>query len=580
MSKLWPQQEKVKFDYYDAMRAGSRGTVLQLATGGGKTVILASIITEHAGDSCVIAHRGELVVQISTALAREGVRHDIIGSKSIIRSAVAAHMEDCGRSYYDPRARVKAASVDTLIRRDPDDPWFKSVTLAVVDEAHHVLRENKWGKALAMFPSASYVLPTATPTRADKKGLGSHADGLADALVQGPSMRWLIDNGFLTDYRVLCPRAEDLDLSDVRTSASGELNQHDVSRAVKRSAKIVADVVDTYKTHAMGLLGVTFCVDVEAAQAMTDAFNAAGVPAALVTANTQDDDRRRMLRMFRNREYLQLVNVDLFGEGFDLPAIQCVSLARPTASFSLFCQQFGRALRLMVEPELMRQWGDFTSEQRLAAIATSGKPFAWIFDHVGNVQGNAAYPRGHGLPDRDIEWTLDRGTKRSAGVSDGIPMRVCVGTVDAPGCQEPYLRVLDFCPHCGMQAPAPTERSAPEFVDGNLYELDAEVLQQMRGAVSRIDGQFYAPQNLPPVAAVAAARRHLARQKQQAYLRNAMDTWAATHADEAETVRMKRFYLEFGVDILSAMAYGAPEAEALRGRIGESLARSGIVLAS
>jgi hypothetical protein len=389
-----------------------------------------------------------------------------------------------------------------------------------------------------------------------------------DALVEGPPMRWIIEQGFLTDYRVACPDPADLDMSDVHIGASGEFNQAEAARAVKRSRKIIADVVDTYRNKCQQLgkwmLGVTFAVDIEEAQRITDAFLAAGIPAALLTSNSTDDERRITLRKFERREILQLVNVDLFGEGFDLPAIECVSMARPTASFSLFAQQFGRALRLMISPILQAAWGTYTAAQRLAFIAASEKPVAWIFDHVGNIRGNAANPRGHGLPDRPRKWTLDRvDRKRASSPSDAIPLRVCLNLL----CMQPYERVLDCCPYCGTPPPPPSDRTRPEFVDGNLLELDEATLRAMRGEIARIDDNVCVPRGLDGIAAAAVMRNHHDRQVEQAHLRNAIAYWAGRHAGHSDAANYKRFYFMFGIDVASAMALNAKDAGALRAKI-------------
>jgi len=285
-----------------------------------------------------------------------------------------------------------------------------------------------------MFPQARWLFPTATPLRADGKGLGRHADGLVDVMVLAPSMRDIINMGYLTDYRIFAPPS-DLDLTQVALSqATGDYNADQLRKAVHKS-HITGDVVAHYLKLASGKLGVTFAVDVEAATEIAAAFRAAGVPAEVVSAKTPDALRSQILRRFKAREILQLVNVDLFGEGFDHPPIEVVSFARPTESFALFCQQFGRALRLMLSKRAATVHAHLTDEQRRAAIAASEKPVAYIIDHVNNVLR-------HGLPDARREWSLDRRERRSNGKSDAIPMRVCVN----PECIQPYERIYKCCP--------------------------------------------------------------------------------------------------------------------------------------
>lgn len=566
--ELRPFQADLERRVYDAWNAGALNVMPVAATGSGKTVILSKVLYDEPGASIAIAHRQELVSQISIALARNGVRHRVVGAKkgsNLIRVISALQISELGYSFFDPNAKTGVGGVDTVIRMDDSDPWFKQVRLVVQDEAHHVLKANKWGIAAGMFPNARSLLPTATPLRADGKGLGRHADGLVDAMVLAPSMRDIINMGYLTDYRIFAPPS-DLDLSQVALSqATGDYNADQLRKAVHKS-HITGDVVAHYLKLTPGKLGVTFAVDVEAATEIASAFRAAGVSAEVVSAKTPDALRAQILRRFKAREIMQLVNVDLFGEGFDLPAIEVVSFARPTESFALFSQQFGRALRLMLSKEAAAIHAHLTDEGRLAAIAMSDKPVAFIIDHVNNVIR-------HGLPDARREWSLDRRERRSSGKSDAIPMRVCVN----PECIQPYERIHKACPFCGHYPPPPN-RSAPEFVDGDLLELDEATLAALRGEIARIDGDAVIPWNAAPEVAGAVRKRHWERREAQRDLRNMIAWWAGLESAQGrgESESYRRFFYKFGVDVASAQTLNAKDAAELAGRLSVELAKHGI----
>lgn len=565
---LRPYQRQAKDAIYEAWDQGFNNVLAVLPTGAGKTVTFSDILHDHAGASCAIAHRQELVAQISLALARDRVRHRIIGPKNVVKLCVNLHMAELGASYYDPRARCAVAGVDTLIKRGPElAAWLQSVTLWVQDEAHHVLRGNKWGSAADMFPNAKGLGVTATPTRADGKGLGRHADGLFDTMIEGPDMRDLIDAGYLTDYRIFAPPS-DLDLSTVTVGASGDYSQPKLKTAV-RSSHIMGDIVAHYLRIAPGKLGVTFVSDVETATDVAARFNAAGVPAEVVSAKTPDADRIAIIRRFKRRELLQLVNVDLFGEGFDLPAIEVVSMGRPTQSFGLFVQQFGRVLRLMLDPALYPYWNDYSAAERRAFIAASTKPRGIIIDHVGNVER-------HGLPDARREWSLDRREKRSSGRSAGV-----IPTWTCEECSGVWENIYKRCqaPECGAERPAPAARNAPEFVDGDLFELDPETLARLRGDIDRVDmhpeayREELAAKRTPHIGQMAHVKRHAERQEAQTALRESIAWWAgyqrAMGRPDYESYR--RFYFAFGVDVMTAQALNTREAIDLAARINEHL---------
>ena len=531
-------QAALKSDIYGAWNAGHQNVCAVMPCGAGKTYTFSRIIHEHKGWAIVIAHRNELVTQMSIALGREGVVHGIIAPVATIKRICREHVRELGTVMFDPNASVKVAGVNTLVNRP--EPWHANVTLWVLDEDHHLLRANVFGRAVAMFPNAKGLGVTATPTRSDGKGLGRKSDGLLDVIVEGPEMRTLIDRGFLSDYKIFGPPS-DLDLSNVGVAVNGDYKKLGLKKAVRES-HIIGDVVSHYKRIAMGKLGITFVPDVETAGDVAAQFNVSGVPAAVLSAKTPGDVRAAIIGQFRRRELLQLVNCDILGEGFDLGggvAVEVVSMARPTQSYGLYVQQFGRAIRPKAD----------------------GSP-GIIIDHVGNVIR-------HGLPDKPREWTLLPRDKRAVGTAGAVTLRYCVE------CTQPYERVLVECPYCGTRH-VPGDRTKPEYVDGDLYELSPEVLAQMRGEVAKVDES---PERMrqrmefagaPQIAVNSAIKNHKARSEAQVQLRESIALWAGPHhhnhgRSDAEIQR--RFYHEFGIDVMSAQSLSKAEAEKLNERI-------------
>ncbi len=536
--QLRPYQENLVADIYEAWQT-CRNVLAVLATRGGKTVVFSKILRDHQGFSVAIAHRQELVGQISLALARFGVKHRVIAPIKVIRFLVQLHMSEIGRSFYDPSAPCAVAGVDTLMspkRQKELAAWAKQVTKWVMDEAHHIQEDNKWGKAAALFPNAQGLGVTANTTRADGGGLGRYTDGIMDTLIESIGLRELIDQGYATDYRIFSPAARDLNLDTVAISkATGDYNSSQLKIQTRKSS-VIGDVVEHYIKLAYGKLGITFAPDVETATDIAAKFNAAGIPAEVVSAKTPDKERIEIQRRFKDRKIWQMVNVDLFGEGYDVPGIEVVSMARATASFNLFCQQFARGLTLM-----------------------DGKDKAIIIDHVGNC---LRFSATHGMPDSQIKWSLDRRAKRGRGERDMdlIPTRACAE------CTSLYEAIYKVCPYCNHTW-IPAVRTGPEFVDGDLEELDPAVLAVMRGEIAHIDGP--PRNNLLGVAALGAAKNHHLRQEAQGELRAAIRLWGDMQRDKGrpDPESYKRFYFIFGVDVMTAQTLGRPDAEELTGRV-------------
>lgn len=545
--KLRPYQEEVKQEIHRQWNSGIHNVLAQMATGAGKTVLFCNILSEHDGYSVAIAHRSELVSQMSLTLAKYGIRHRVIAATATCRIISALHMTVLGKDYTNPNARTAVASVDTLVNIEADDALFKQTSLVIIDEAHHALRENKWGRASGMFTHQQRRLlgVSATPERADRKGLGADNDGIFNTLILGVPMRWLIDQGFLSPYRIFAPPC-DVDVSNIAISkTTGDYNLDQLRKEVHKSRTLVGDIVTHYKRLAMGKLGLTFTVDVEEAVRVAKEYRDNGVSAEVLTGKTPPLVRANILKRFANREILQLVNCELLTEGTDIPAVEVVSMARHTASFVLYCQIFGRALRPL-----------------------EGKSHAIIIDHVNNVIR-------HGLPDAHREWSLERGERRSRTKrDDGIPIRACLN----PTCLAVYERIHKACPFCG-HVPVPADRSSPEVVDGDLTELDPAMLAQLRGEIQRIDAPPQVPARVERHVQQAIRNRHNERQEAQGVLRERIALWAGyqRHLGRDDNETMRRFYFTFGTDVMTAQTLGVREAEELASRISDALVVDNVV---
>lgn len=542
-------------------------------TGSGKTAMMSDNIVSQDAPQVAMAHRGELVGQISKALANFGVRHDIIGAKTTVTRIRNEHLDEFGINYIDPKSHIKVASVDTLIGINPADRWVKSVRHVHNDEAHHVLRANKWGKALDLFTDADSTGYTGTALRADGKGLGAHADGYYHELVELVRTRHLIDQGYLVDYRYVWEDTADLDLSHVNTGATGDYVYQQLRKAVHASNRLLSGVVDAYLEFANNTQCIVFATDIEHATDIAAEFRAKGIAAEVVHGKTDPGVRTDVLKRFRRRNVQVLINVDLFGEGFDVPGVESVILARPTKSFPLYAQQVGRVLRLMLERALADQWGVFSDAQRLAYIATSGKPFGIVIDLVDNIIDN-------GLPDSlTRQFTLDRRVSVPRELDPNIiGLKRCVNR--NPLCLKPYERFRTSCPHCG-HTPEPAERATLKQVDGDIGFLDPALLAALRGQIDALQQPPRYPGDNYQVNAGIWNRRQEQIHELDA-LKHAMMVWGAgmsvrTPGGMSDREQAKAFYLTFGVDVLTAQSLTRADAAALRAKIEKRLVIDNVI---
>jgi superfamily II DNA or RNA helicase len=393
---------------------------MQGATGSGKSIISTSLVKRALKKNSTvmfIVPRKDLIRQMAGTFYKFGIDY----------SYIASGMR------YDFNTPAHIASKDTLIRRMND---VRPPKLAIIDETHY--GGAGLGKIVDWLKShGSYIIGlSATPWLLSGKGLGCWYD----EMVCGPSVKWLIDNGRLSDYRAFAPTT--VDLSGIRTVA-GDYNRGDLSERMEQDKVLVGDAVKHYKKYADGKLGVTFAVSRKHSEILAEAYNQAGVPAAHVDGETSMEDRSRIFKDFADGKILQLCNAELLTFGFDISmasgvkdvAVECITDCAPTKSLAKQMQKWGRGLRHDNDAHM-------------------------FFDHANNIAT-------HGLPCSEREWSLaDWKTKRGGHKEErSIPVRMCEKCY---ACFKP----APICPNCGHKFK--TKFRTIEEIEGELEEISRE----------------------------------------------------------------------------------------------------------
>lgn len=402
-------------DILEIVRAAQSDDLVQLDTGAGKTHIEAALAKDCS--TLLIAHRTILIRQISEKLAAVGVAHQIVAPKNVMRMCSISHAHKYGRSFVIDSESVVVASLDSFIarhRRGLNAVDFSQRWQIIIDEAHHACAGNKWGKLIALFPKKRLVGFTATPARLDGKPLAKLHGGLFDRLVQAPnlgadSMKKLIESGHLSNFRFFSV-PDRYDESMLVMSAGGDYTQSSLMQSI-RGAPMAGDAVAHYKRICPTARAVAMCVGLKNAEEVADGFRKAGIAAASIGSHLSASEISWRLDAFASGQIRVLTSVDIISEGFDLPGIQAVILLRKTASFVLYRQWIGRALR-----------------------PAENKSMAYIIDHAGNLMR-------HGMPDDRIEWSIQNPPRRAAAILH-IPCEQCDFS---------YPISLRHCPECGHQ---------------------------------------------------------------------------------------------------------------------------------
>lgn len=362
------------------MKRGVKRFILVLATGGGKTVVASSMIQAAVA-------KGKRV--LFTADRKEHINQTV---HKLDKCNVDLGVIMAGHPRWRPHAPVQVASRQTMIRRLHASVDFGNFDIIVEDECHHTraasseLIRHRW-------PDAYVVGLTATPCRLDGKGLGE----VYEELVVGPGVRELIELGALVDFHGFA--YERPNLTKVK-KVHGDYNIKELD-TVMRTTVLGGSVVRDYLENARGLRALAFAVNVEHSHAMVEQALAAGVPAVHIDADTPDEQREAVFGnpakgdpgQLARGEVLFVSQVGVATEGTDIPAIECIILARPTASVVLAKQMPGRGLRTWCFHCMDRP------TERCTSVGHRVKQFCRMHDHAGVFET-------HGLPDDDVSWTL------------------------------------------------------------------------------------------------------------------------------------------------------------------------------
>lgn len=453
--RLRDYQTEFCSEILDNMRLGYQSILAVLATGGGKSVCfkwLAKTLAEHGYKILLLVPKEELFDQ--------GLRH--LQSAGITVSPI----REGHRAKYGSPVHISTTTTFYNRMNKIRNQYGVVYDLIMYDEAHHLHDDTiTWSEVQRAFPEAFHIGFTATPVLTSGKGYEKQFD----VMVKGPTVPELEKLGFL------CPPKTygrpPIDTSQVRISSSGDFNLDDLEQAADQP-DLVADLVKTWQDLAFGLKTVVYTVSPLHSEHARDKYNELGKAiynkeiCAHLDGKVPKGERRNIVDRFRkpfnpdDDSLLLVSNYGIITEGFDLPAIQCVQMARPTQSLALWLQMANRGGR----PE-------------------EGKEFYILLDHAGNV-GRLGYPNSK------HEWGL-YATKTSANT-----------IIQCDQCGHYWDRALiherPFICTCGrlllekreLDKEVTGKNKAP-IIDDSKELVEINISEKVLGFITRINSQGY-----------------------------------------------------------------------------------------
>ena len=358
--RLYDYQAEMKERIDTAFRS-YQSVMVQMPTGTGKTVLLSEVVKGEERRVknpwvWIVVHRRELVEQIRETL-------------DTMLSAPYSTLDTTSTLLSD-NSRIKVMSIQWLSRHYQD--MAEKPSLIVIDEAHHAVAKT-YAEVMNAYPEAKKLGVTATPCRLNKKGFTDFFDVL---LQSWPTKKFIAD-GRLSLYDYMSIKADSIDQRMVfgltKRGADGDFSLKEMSEKldVQPSIERLCDTILRYAPHKKGIV---YAIDIKHAEHIAEHYRVHGIHAVAISSKTPNDERRLTIDKFKAGQIQVLVNVDLFGEGFDCPDVEFIQLARPTLSLAKYLQQVGRGMRVF-----------------------EGKKFCLILDNVGLY-------RLFGLPSDERDW--------------------------------------------------------------------------------------------------------------------------------------------------------------------------------
>jgi len=440
-----PYQQRAVKNLRKELKASKR--VLAVApTAAGKTVIASLLIKASPEYKKVlwVAHRWELIDQAYKSLKDLGLDVGILMAQD-----ESLH----GQERVNKKARVQVASVQTISKRGVP----RGVDLIVFDEAHRVA-SNSYQSIIKSRPRAKVLGLTATPCRNDKKGLGDFFNVLYDVAKYSDLQKqkyivkpvtWSTPTDMAKLVRV--------GLKGARTS-KGDYSKASMAKAVDKKF-LVGRVVEEAIRLAPGKPKVVFACTVPHSKRLVKEFLRNGVSAMHLDADTSPEDRANCIKDLSSGDIEVICNVGILTEGWDLPKLFAVIIARPTKSKGLFIQMAGRGQRRY----------------------KNSRPI--VIDHGNNVT------RLDIIPGDDMKWNLEKGVEES---DTKVKVRAC------EECDAVLERGSLICGQCGHEhEPIRTPAQEREELAAELEQITRTKLNEAKAASLTIARKIAKEVNAP-----------------------------------------------------------------------------------
>jgi superfamily II DNA or RNA helicase len=386
--------QRVVLEVFRAGLIDTRRAQVVLATGLGKTVVMAELVAELYRDGLI---KGDCVLVLADK--RELVKQLQSGFWHQLPKWVPTHLLSSGEapSFWDG---ITFATVQSINSRAESLPRFG---LVLVDEAHHI-GSATFRHAIDRLDPPMLGGVTATPWRGDSFDI--------DELLGQPLARIGISEGLQNkylcgvDYRLL---ADNVDWQFVQSLSQHRYSLTQLNKRLiipTRDDEAARQVADVFR--AEGRRGaIVFSPTVDHAESFAGNLRAYGLKAEAISSRQDARERDALMSAFRKGDVAVLTSVDLFNEGVDVPDVDLIVFMRATHSRRIFVQQLGRGLRMSAGKEKVIVLDFVTDLRRMAEVLELEKASSGPLERLP-LGGHLVNFRDQSAGSFMLEWMKDQ----------------------------------------------------------------------------------------------------------------------------------------------------------------------------
>jgi len=304
--------------------------MIQIATGGGKSLVLIEILRRLACSSIIIVHRIELLRQLKADIERSlGIEVGVIAE---------------GEMDYKP---ITVATIQTIMSKFEEvKPFLNEVRFAAIDEAHMINHKSYWAVANQLKNTEYRLAMSGTLTRTDGNEMYLNA-------VAGYKCYELNAHKLIQDEWIMRPEIKfmknfmdekNIKLTEI-TSTGDEINAtekyEDKYKAFivfnEERNQVIQDIVDKHKDDKILILTNRIDHGVLLAERL-------GAP--FLQGETPKKERLQLMEDFKSEKLnILIATISIMAEGLNIHLLQVLINASGLCSEIKNVQSLGRLLR-------------------------------------------------------------------------------------------------------------------------------------------------------------------------------------------------------------------------------------------